>query len=740
MAYNPLNLGDGISREPLASALKKIDTMLSELYVTIPEGDFSAVSQNIVPDGDLAYNLGSPLNRWHSLYVGSGSIYVGDAVISATTNGQIILPGVYDATDYQAIEIYPEGGLEQNRTWGAPEQVKLIDAFSWAALGGQPGIPVPPSWVRATYSATIDAEGYISGGVVVTGGNEYSDTIVNGVNNVATICTDYMYVYIGLDVDPFASFVPADWEQVPFAVRCQSTDVNLSTTIGQNVSYNDLADLPNQNLNTTDSVEFADVTTPSITNNSNSWLFGTNGNLTFPIGLIIEDFSGSPMIRAANGLAAILGGAPALAGDGIIIQAGNAGADDGVDPMTGANGGGVVIAGGAGTGQSTGGTVTIFGGAGANGDFADVTIGNGAGQFHFYGNGTLEFPSGGSIDFDGATMSASQLIRNIDEDFDIKSAGTDGSVVLNWGLTHTSYSNKVTVNSSGVKLTTSLNKDFTFSTDGSVTLPNNSVINVGSAANGSASVGWKEFSAGPTIGWGLYAENDIYIQTFNDITKPTWIFKENGTTQFPGFTFPATDGTNGQVLATNGSGVLAWTTITGGGGGTDISTASINDLADVTVSSPSPGQVLKWNGSAWINDTDATGGGGGGGTLSTRTTRSVTTASIANGASANATIIGFSGYALLSIQTSAAAWVTVYTTTAARTADASRAITDDPVPGSGVIAEVITTGAQTQSFTPGVFGYNDESSPTTDIQIKVVNRSGSTAAITVTVKLLQLEA
>jgi hypothetical protein len=255
-----------------------------------------------------------------------------------------------------------------------------------------------------------------------------------------------------------------------------------------------------------------------------------------------------------------------------------------------------------------------------------------------------------------------------------------------------------------------------------------------------ARFGWHEFLAGPTIGWGSYAQHDTYIQTDNTITKPTWVFKKNGTTQFPGFTFPATDGTTGQVLATNGSGTLAWTTITGGGGGTDISTASINDLADVTVSSPTVGQVLKWNGTAWINDTDANSGGGGGGTLSTRTTRSVTTSSIANLASANATITGFSGYALLSIQTSAAAWVTVYTSSAARTADASRAITDDPVPGSGVIAEVITTGAQTQVFTPGVFGYNDETSPTTDIQIKVVNRSGSTAAITVTVKLLQLEA
>jgi len=94
---------------------------------------------------------------------------------------------------------------------------------------------------------------------------------------------------------------------------------------------------------------------------------------------------------------------------------------------------------------------------------------------------------------------------------------------------------------------------------------------------------------------------------------------------------------------------------------------------------------------------------------------------------------------LLSIQTSAAAWVTVYTSSAARTSDASRTITTDPTPGSGVIAEVITTSASTQIFSPAVFGFSDESSPSTDVQIKVVNRSGSATAITITMKLVQLE-
>ena len=38
---------------------------------------------------------------------------------------------------------------------------------------------------------------------------------------------------------------------------------------------------------------------------------------------------------------------------------------------------------------------------------------------------------------------------------------------------------------------------------------------------------------------------------------------------------------------------------------------AIDDLSDVTISSPSTGQVLKYNGSIWVNDTDATAGGAG---------------------------------------------------------------------------------------------------------------------------------
>ena len=123
--------------------------------------------------------------------------------------------------------------------------------------------------------------------------------------------------------------------------------------------------------------------------------------------------------------------------------------------------------------------------------------------------------------------------------------------------------------------------------------------------------------------------------------------------------------------------------------------------------------------------------------LASRTTAQVTQ-SIANGAASNVSITTPKSYALLKIETSHAAWVTLYSDTTSRTADSSRSETTDPVPGSGVLAEVITGGAATQLITPGTICFNSSASNTT--YAKIVNKSGSTANVTVTLTYVQLEA
>ena len=150
-----------------------------------------------------------------------------------------------------------------------------------------------------------------------------------------------------------------------------------------------------------------------------------------------------------------------------------------------------------------------------------------------------------------------------------------------------------------------------------------------------------------------------------------------------GLTYPTTNGTSGQVLSSDGAGSVTWTTPAG-----------------------------------------------------SRTTAPVTV-NIANEAVSNTSFTTPKTYALLKVSTSHAAWVTLYSDTGSRTADASRGINVDPLPGSGVLSEVITTGNQVQLITPGTICFNSAGTGTT--YAKIVNKSGSTANITVTLTYVVLE-
>jgi len=141
-----------------------------------------------------------------------------------------------------------------------------------------------------------------------------------------------------------------------------------------------------------------------------------------------------------------------------------------------------------------------------------------------------------------------------------------------------------------------------------------------------------------------------------------------------------------------------------------------------------------------VGYTGSPGTGGGGVGLTSRQTLSGVTGSLANSATGTFTINGYKSYALLKVQTSAAAWVRIYSSLAAQASDASRTSFTEPLPGSGVIAEIITTAAATQLITPAAIGFNDDSPAASTIYLRVTNQSGSTAAITVTLTTLQLEA
>ena len=167
---------------------------------------------------------------------------------------------------------------------------------------------------------------------------------------------------------------------------------------------------------------------------------------------------------------------------------------------------------------------------------------------------------------------------------------------------------------------------------------------------------------------------------------------------------------------------------------------SLNGLSDVDTSTvaPTDGQTLVWDNTAGVWEPGTVSGGGS--SLQSRTTaQGQTIPDLSTGGADDINITAAKTFALLKVETSHAAWVTIYTDSTSRTNDSSRTEVQDPAPGSGVLAEVITTGATTQIITPGTFCWNNDSTPSTTTYLKVVNKDPATQQITVTLTYVQLE-
>lgn len=130
----------------------------------------------------------------------------------------------------------------------------------------------------------------------------------------------------------------------------------------------------------------------------------------------------------------------------------------------------------------------------------------------------------------------------------------------------------------------------------------------------------------------------------------------------------------------------------------------------------------------------------GSNTLKERTVVSGITTEIANNGIGNTNLTGYKSYALMKVGLSTEGWLRLYTDSASRTADVSRSVGEDPAPGSGVIAEVVTTGiSTTQIISPFVMGGNLDDPSDTTIYVSITNLSGVTTSISVNLTLLQLE-
>ena len=123
---------------------------------------------------------------------------------------------------------------------------------------------------------------------------------------------------------------------------------------------------------------------------------------------------------------------------------------------------------------------------------------------------------------------------------------------------------------------------------------------------------------------------------------------------------------------------------------------------------------------------------------------SATTTPLLPGASALLDLPGLGRLGhFLAVSTDAPGWVSFYSSAAAREADGSRPITQDPAPGSGVLLDLVTTtAALTVTAPPGgtYFSTDGASAPNSPPLLRALVRNTGTAqaAIALTVSAVVL--
>ena len=299
--------------------------------------------------------------------------------------------------------------------------------------------------------------------------------------------------------------------------------------------------------------------------------------------------------------------------------------------------------------------------------------------------------------------------------------GTAGTINFGSNLSISFASGIATVNGSGVATYASVSGIATYATTAGISTTSSYATSSGISTYAS-SAGISTYATSSGISSSLISTASV--NTSGIITASSFSGSGSGLTNIPSGQL------TGALPAIDGSALI---NVTASGTGIVVEDNNVNVGSAVTVNFGTGLDVTFSSGIATVSSS--------GGSLQSRITVSGVTTSIPNLGIGNTDITGFKSYSLMKVGLSTVGWIRLYTDSTSRANDVTRSVGEDPAPGSGVIAEVVTTGISTQQIiTPFVMGGNMDTPVTDKIYVAITNLSGSTQTITANLTILQLEA
>lgn len=96
------------------------------------------------------------------------------------------------------------------------------------------------------------------------------------------------------------------------------------------------------------------------------------------------------------------------------------------------------------------------------------------------------------------------------------------------------------------------------------------------------------------------------------------------------------------------------------------------------------------------------------------------------------------GYIISAVSIDSAAWLRIYPSSSARSADATRKISEDPSSSTGVALEIISNGNETFYPSTSIYVSNLDQPVSDSVYIRVTNLSNSSTSVSVNLTLIKL--
>jgi plastocyanin len=536
----------------------------------------TAINTSLIPSLDGTIDLGTTSKQWRDLRL-SSSIYLGSATITATGSA-INLPA---GSTVGGTSIGGGGATSIN-------ELSDVDTVTVAPANGQALVwnSVASNWRPGTVSG-----GASNSFTTITVAGQ-SDVVADSATDILTFAGGTGITITttpGSDTITFTnSGIPNSFATIAVAgqsnvIADSSTDtLTLVAGTGITLTTNATTDTItvasgfNQSLNTTDNVVFNNVTAATLTSNgvgtptytsAGDFIFNTGnsvGSLVLNGDLEVTGSATLGNVGLANGIAS-------LGADGKLA------ASQIPSSLTGA----VVFKG---TWNASTNSPTLADGSGSAGWQYAVSTG---GTINL-GSGSITFVAGDSVIYNGTiwqripsstvaaagTLTGTTLASNV-----VSSSLTSVGTLLNLSVTNT-ITGSITGNAGTV--TNGVYTNGTYSDPSWLTLTK-SKVGLGSVDNTT--------DAGKPVSTATQTALDLKAPKADPTFSGTVTLGAVGNVSITG-------GTTGQVLSTNGSGTLSWTTVSSGGGATNL-----DGLSDVAITSIASGQILLYTGSNFVNYT-----------------------------------------------------------------------------------------------------------------------------------------